>query len=130
MALFAYVYVLKQTNVYVELNFNGNDGNFAERQLQHGTLREFQSTFATNGTYQNSSIKKFSFRTIYGDSFEKNFKELQNYIQAKNFSNVYEYLYSFAKIACKVGIPSRNKIQFVRHLIRYRRICQVKQFET
>ena len=48
------------------------------------------------------------------------------YLEVKNLTNVYDFLYSIARVTCSCGDPfMRNCLQFVGHLIRYGRICQV-----
>src|SRR5262249_48126472 len=93
MALLAYVHALGQTtHWFVDLTSRmPHYRQFAARQLQYGAMREYYSTFTTNGT-DSSSFTVSTLHMIFGDDFEKNHQELQNYIRKKNHSSVYDYL--------------------------------------
>lgn len=139
MALFAYVFAFGQTNRRVRLiidAFDSNilnwddpqivDGDFAARQLQYGRLLEFRAKFPKNNPEMNKNeSKKSIYSLIVGDDdLERVYGEFQNYLQMKNLSNVYEFIYSIAKISCDPA-DQYYSTRFVRHLIRYGRVCQV-----
>lgn len=129
MALFAYMHAFGQTNNYIRSliqisTFTNIRGNFAERQLQYGAILEYNASHPMNGSsaVNNEQLsEKTLFHLIFGDNYSKSYEEFQNYLLIKNFSSVYDYVYSFAEIACYIG----NYTRFVRHLIRYGRVCQV-----
>lgn len=133
MALFAFLHISGQTSVIAVENTVKKsipiymNGSFALRQLQYGALREYHDELSANGSLKTTSKEELSkisvFRLVYGDNLSKNYQELQNYLQNKNFSSVYEFAYSFAKIACAVD----NQNRFIGHLIRFGMICQVCQ---
>lgn len=131
MALFAFLHVSGQTSVNaVQTTVNKStsinlSGSFAVRQLQYGALLEYNAALSANGSltaFKNDELSEISlFRLIYGDDLAKNYEELQTYLQNKKFSNVHEFVFSFAKIACAV----ENQNRFIGHLIRFGMICQV-----
>lgn len=128
MALFAYVFAFGQTS-YPYLSWDVSDiaGVFAGGQLLYGALHEYKSLLQRNSSDTNSSDESF-FQTMFRDAFEENHKEFQNYLQTKNFSSVYQYLYSIAKISCFYSNVDDHATHFVRYLIRYGRVCQVCNF--
>lgn len=134
MALFAYVYVFGQTqNPEWEAAAEGSkfyNMDFAGRQLRFGALHEhFSDNFSEVENYRKLS-KKSTFLLIFGDNFDRIYSRFQVYLQTKNHTNAYEFLYSIAQTTC-YDINYNNfdtEYLFVRHLIRYGRICQVKNF--
>lgn len=128
MALFAYVFAFGQTRgshlqkmISNAASYFEDEKDFALRQLLHGAFREYIAI--NNSTPEDKEQLQMSpFLLIIGDNFEQIYVEFQNYTKARNFTDVYAYLYSIAKVAC---FDNWNQTRFMRHLIRYGRICQV-----
>lgn len=111
MALFGYTHAFAQTLNDLLLEHP----DVALNQLQYGAFREFQSA---NKSMQLSSLNDLMPLIVGEDQYEIARGEFKSYLKAKNLSTVYEFLYSIATVSCVDP--------FVRHLIRYGRVCQVK----
>lgn len=122
MALFAYVYAFGQTKGNLANLFNAllyeYDEDFAARQLRYGAVRDF---LAANDSAISNISEVSPYILVFGNDFDQIMSEFETYLKLKNFTNVYEYVYSTADVKCTYSY-------FSHHLIRYGRVCQVRIF--
>lgn len=128
MAFYAYIFGLGQTNRYLReaIKYDGKNRptaeDFALRQLRYRAFREYAAVHDTP-LVTPSNFTRIVYHLLFDNNFQQISNEFESHLLSKNLSNVYEYLYSIARIGCSVDHEKRNR--FLGHLIRYGRICQV-----